>query len=80
MSLILITHDLRVAFSVCDRVYVMYAGSLVETGPTQLVRAAPTHPYTAGLLRAEPPLTWRRRTLTALEGEAVAAYEVGDVL
>ena len=50
MSLILITHDLRVAFAVCDRIYVLYAGSLVEVGKLGRARrraAAPLQPRTA---------------------------------
>src|SRR5215472_730827 len=49
MSLILITHDLRVAFAVCDRIYVLYAGSLVEVGSSAELDAEPLHPYTLGL-------------------------------
>jgi peptide/nickel transport system ATP-binding protein len=78
MSLVLITHDLRVAFAVCDRIYVMYAGTLVEVGPAAAVNEGPLHPYTAGLLSAEPSLTTRRAALAVLEGEPVAAHDVGD--
>ncbi len=78
MSLILITHDLRVAFAVCDRIYVMYAGTLVEVGPAAAVNEGPWHPYTAGLLSAEPSLTTRRASLSALRGEPSAAHDVGD--
>lgn len=78
MSVVLITHDLRVAFAVCSRVYVMYGGSLVEAGPVEATEASPLHPYTAGLLKAEPPIEARRARLDLLQGESVAAYEVGD--
>src|SRR5262245_57061088 len=44
MGLLLITHDLRVAFSVCDRVYVLYAGSLLEVGPSRAIEHEPLHP------------------------------------
>jgi peptide/nickel transport system ATP-binding protein len=54
MSLILITHDLRLAFSTCDRVYVLYAGSLLEVGDAKSVESDPLHPYTLGLLLSEP--------------------------
>lgn len=57
MSLILITHDLNVAFGVCDRVMVMYAGGVVETADAGALGADPRHPYTRGLLSAAPPLT-----------------------
>ena len=48
MSMILITHDLRLAFSTCDRVYVLYAGSLLEVGDAKSVESDPHHPYTLG--------------------------------
>jgi oligopeptide/dipeptide ABC transporter ATP-binding protein len=49
-SLILISHDLAVIRNVCDRIYVMYAGRIVESGPTAAVLAAPRHPYTQALV------------------------------
>src|SRR5262249_61724074 len=57
MSVILITHDLNVAFSVCDRIIVMYAGSVLESGPSATLKHGSRHPYTRGLLTAAPPLT-----------------------
>jgi oligopeptide/dipeptide ABC transporter ATP-binding protein len=56
MALILITHDLGVVAEVCDRVAVMYAGQIVETGGVGAVFRKPCHPYTEGLLRAMPRL------------------------
>jgi peptide/nickel transport system ATP-binding protein len=56
MALVVITHDLRMAFAMCDRVYVMYAGSIVEAGPARLLDRDPWHPYTSALLQAEPSL------------------------
>ncbi|MGH8932352.1 MAG: ABC transporter ATP-binding protein [Egibacteraceae bacterium] len=56
MALILITHDLAVVAGVCQRTGVMYAGRLVETGPTPELFARPRHPYTLGLLRSIPRL------------------------
>ena len=56
MGLVIITHDLRLAFSICDRVLVLYAGGLVEVAPTAALRAMPRHPYTQGLLLSEPPI------------------------
>ncbi len=56
-SMIYITHDLGIASQLADRVYVMYAGRVVEEGPTATVFATPRHPYTAGLLRAVPKVT-----------------------
>jgi oligopeptide transport system ATP-binding protein len=54
MSLILITHDLAVVAEVCDRVLVMYAGQVVETGSVEDIFYRPQHPYTQGLLASVP--------------------------
>ncbi len=54
MTLILITHDLGVVSEVTDRIAVMYAGKIVETGLTRDVIDKPVHPYTEGLLKALP--------------------------
>lgn len=49
-SILLITHDLGVISSICDRVLVMYAGKIIETGPVEKVLKSPLHPYTQMLL------------------------------
>jgi len=54
MSLILITHDLGVVAGLADRVMVMYAGQIIETGTVDQVLNNPLHPYTWGLLRSLP--------------------------
>ncbi len=56
ISLIMITHDLSVLAQTCDRIAVMYAGKLVETGPSLDVIAEPLHPYTRALAGAFPTL------------------------
>ena len=76
MSLILITHDLRLAFSACDRVYVIYAGSLLEVGGARDIEREPFHPYTLGLLLSEPPVQKRLRRLVAIRGTVPAADDV----
>jgi len=53
-ALLLITHDLGVMAETCDRVAVMYAGTVVEQGPVKTVLKRPQHPYTQGLLRTIP--------------------------
>ena len=53
-GLIFITHDLELVSDIADRVVVMYAGQVVETGPVQQVLAQPRHPYTAALLACRP--------------------------
>jgi peptide/nickel transport system permease protein len=50
VALLLVTHDLGVVADVCDTVAVMYAGQVVEQGPTSAVLSSPRHPYTAALL------------------------------
>ncbi|MFD5325487.1 ABC transporter ATP-binding protein [Streptomyces sp. NPDC127092] len=55
-GLLFVTHDLELAAAVCDRVYVMYAGRIVETGATTGLFDRPRHPYTAGLLSCTPRL------------------------
>lgn len=52
MSLLLITHDLAVVAQTCSRLYVMYAGRVVEAGTTQAILEQPQHPYTRGLVGA----------------------------
>ena len=54
MAVLLITHDLAVVSQVADHVVVMYAGRIVETGPTDELLARPAHPYTEALLRSVP--------------------------
>jgi len=69
MAVILITHDLGVVASVADRVAVMYAGEIVETGSVEDIFAQPSHPYTIGLQQAIPnPLHPDKRDLRAIPG------------
>jgi peptide/nickel transport system ATP-binding protein len=76
MSMILITHDLRVAFAVCDRVNVLYAGSLIEAGSSAELDAEPLHPYTLGLLLSEPSAERRTGELVTIPGSVPAPDEV----
>lgn len=78
MGLILITHDLRLAFSFCDRIHVLYAGSLLEVGRAEVVDREPLHPYTLGLLLSEPPGDRRLAKLVAIGGSVPPADEVVD--
>ena len=76
MSMVLITHDLRVAFAVCDRVYVLYAGSLVEVASSAALDAEPLHPYTLGLLLSEPSAERRTGALVTIPGSVPAPDDV----
>ena len=68
-ALILITHDLGVVAGMCERIQVMYAGTVVETGSARPIFASPRHPYTLGLLQSVPRLdTGRRQALQPIEG------------
>jgi len=55
-SVVLVSHDLGVHYQIADRLAVLYAGKLVELGPTDAVCAQPLHPYTRGLIEAIPRL------------------------
>jgi oligopeptide transport system ATP-binding protein len=59
-SIILITHDLGVVAEVCDKVIVMYAGEVVESGSVEEIFRNPTHPYTKGLMKSVPRLDMDR--------------------
>lgn len=76
MGLIMITHDLRVAFAMCDRIYVMYAGSLIEVSPARALEDEPLHPYTQGLLLSEPSIEHRVAELASIQGSVPAAASV----
>ena len=78
LGLILITHDLRVAFSTCDRIAVLYAGTLLESAPAREIESVPMHPYTQGLLLSEPPVDRRLAELAAIGGSVPAPDEVAD--
>ncbi|QIQ01052.1 ABC transporter ATP-binding protein [Streptomyces liangshanensis] len=68
LALLLVTHDLAVVAESCDRILVMYAGEIVEDGPTAEVLAAPSHPYTEALLRVASLGVWGRRELDIIPG------------
>jgi peptide/nickel transport system ATP-binding protein len=69
LAMIFVTHDLGIVAKLCDRVAVMYAGRIVETGTTREIFNQPRHPYTIGLLNCLPTLTRGREPLTAIEGQ-----------
>ena len=82
-TVLLITHDLGVIASVCDRVGVMYAGTLLEVGTTTELFARPKHPYTRALLAASPGRATRGGRLPVIPAEwsieSLQAAEAGDV-
>ncbi|MEU8774898.1 ABC transporter ATP-binding protein [Streptomyces sp. NPDC048606] len=68
-GLLFVTHDLDLAAAISDRVYVMYAGRIAESGPAERLFARPRHPYTAALLASTPRMDGPRGRLTAIEGQ-----------
>jgi peptide/nickel transport system ATP-binding protein len=69
VALIFVTHDLGIVAKMCDRVAVMYAGQIVESGTTQDIFTQPRHPYTIALLSCLPTLTQGREPLATIEGQ-----------
>jgi oligopeptide transport system ATP-binding protein len=68
MGVILITHDLGVVGEVADRVAVMYAGRIVETGGIREIFGNPAHPYTVGLMNSVPRVDQRGQRLSPIVG------------
>ena len=75
LSLLLVTHDLAVVAETCDRILVMYAGEIVESGPTEQVLGDPQHPYTQALMGVASIGDWSRRTLDTIPGQPPGAGE-----
>jgi peptide/nickel transport system ATP-binding protein/oligopeptide transport system ATP-binding protein len=69
VSVVFVTHDLAVVAQTCDRIAVMYAGQVVETGTVDEVFRAPRHPYTLGLLRSVPRFDVVRQSLDSIPGQ-----------
>jgi oligopeptide/dipeptide ABC transporter ATP-binding protein len=68
VSVVFVSHDLAVIAQTCQRVAVMYAGQVIETGPVDAVFREPRHPYTLGLLRSVPDVDDVRDHLDAIPG------------
>ncbi|MFC4024980.1 ABC transporter ATP-binding protein [Oceanobacillus longus] len=68
VSIILITHDLGVVAKIADRIAVMYAGKIIETGTKREIFYEPQHPYTKGLLKSVPRLDLKEARLTPIDG------------
>jgi oligopeptide/dipeptide ABC transporter ATP-binding protein len=69
VSVVFVTHDLAVVAETCDRVAVMYAGQVVETGTVEEVFRRPRHPYTLALLRSVPQFDVLRHSLASIPGQ-----------
>lgn len=75
LSVLLITHDLRVARGHADRVAILYAGEVVEEGVTAELFAHPQHPYTEGLLAALPEFSQKGKVLSAIPGSVPSPFQ-----
>lgn len=77
MSVILVTHDLGVVAEVCDRIFVMYCGRIIESGSVGDVFANPQHPYTHGLLASLPRVDHADDDLSPVPGVVPLPTELG---
>ena len=73
-AILLISHDLGVVSRLCSRVYIMYAGRIVESGPVDEILTNPLHPYTKGLVEAIPDITKRGKPLKGYTGAVCLDY------
>ncbi len=69
LAMLFITHDFGIVARMCDRVAVMYAGRIVESGPIRAIFRRPSHPYTAALLASVPRMEARTERLPSIEGQ-----------
>jgi oligopeptide/dipeptide ABC transporter ATP-binding protein len=76
LTMIFISHDLRVVRYLSDEVAVMYLGKIVERAPAATLFAHPRHPYTAALLSAVPEVGGDRRETVPIEGEPPSAVRI----
>ncbi|MFA5388297.1 MAG: ABC transporter ATP-binding protein [Candidatus Omnitrophota bacterium] len=70
LSILFISHDLRVVFDIADKISIMYAGKIVESGPKEEIVSNPGHPYTIGLIDSVPSFEHRKKLFNAIGGRA----------
>ncbi|MBM3518819.1 MAG: ABC transporter ATP-binding protein [Alphaproteobacteria bacterium] len=75
-AILFITHDLGVIAELCDRVYVMYAGAILEAAPVAELFARPRHPYTQALLRSTPTVRSVQAELMSIPGQIPSPFEL----
>jgi oligopeptide/dipeptide ABC transporter ATP-binding protein len=76
LALIFITHDFGIVAKMCDRVMVMYAGRVVESGPVREIFNHPSHPYTQALLRSVPSMDEDVDRLASISGQPPALWDL----
>ncbi len=75
-AILFITHDLGVIAELCDWVYVIYAGGILEQGPVERIFARPGHPYTQALLRSTPTIRAVQDELLSIPGQIPSPFEL----
>jgi len=78
LSILFISHDLRIVFNIADNINIMYAGKIVEAGPKEKIVSNPSHPYTMGLIDSIPSFENRKELFNAIEGRAPLFSELPD--
>lgn len=76
LAVIFITHDFGIVAKMCERVMVMYAGRVVESGPVRAIFNHPSHPYTQALLNSVPTMEERVDRLYSIEGQPPALWNL----
>jgi oligopeptide/dipeptide ABC transporter ATP-binding protein len=76
LAMLFITHDFGIVARMCDRVAVMYAGRIVEAGPTRALFRAPRHPYTEALMASVPKLVGPAARLPSIEGQPPPLHDL----
>jgi oligopeptide/dipeptide ABC transporter ATP-binding protein len=72
LAMLFITHDFGIVARMCDRVAVMYAGRIVESGPVREIFKAPRHPYTEALMASVPKMNATVERLPSIDGQPPA--------
>jgi oligopeptide/dipeptide ABC transporter ATP-binding protein len=76
LAMLFITHDFGIVARMCDRVAVMYAGRIVESGPVRALFKTPRHPYTQALMASVPRMEGRVERLPSIEGQPPALHRL----
>jgi oligopeptide/dipeptide ABC transporter ATP-binding protein len=76
LGMLFITHDFGIVARMCDRVAVMYAGRIVESGPVRVIFREPRHPYTQALMASVPRLDDTVKRLPSIEGQPPALHRL----
>jgi oligopeptide/dipeptide ABC transporter ATP-binding protein len=76
LGMLFITHDFGIVARMCDRVAVMYAGRIVESGPVRTIFRAPRHPYTEALMASVPRMDAVVQRLPSIDGQPPALHRL----